>query len=96
MGPSLRDGPRTKVINFWDTAHCTIIEFPDRLTVIDLNGCKRFARETEAELRARYTLKYAPNPLLLGYGPLRNSLYQTPGQQVQAALDADLKRLTDH
>jgi hypothetical protein len=42
-------------IHFLDVGHgdCTVVEFPERLTVIDINNCKSFGKETEAELRRR-------------------------------------------
>jgi competence protein ComEC len=52
-------------IHFLDVGHgdCTVVEFPERLTVMDINNCKSFGKESEAELRKRYTPK-PPNPLL--------------------------------
>jgi beta-lactamase superfamily II metal-dependent hydrolase len=49
-------------IHFLDVGHgdCTVVEFPDRLTVMDINNCKSFGKESEAELRKRY----APKPWL--------------------------------
>jgi competence protein ComEC len=43
-------------IHFLDVGHgdCTIVDVPDRLTMIDINNCKTLARETEAELRNKY------------------------------------------
>lgn len=51
-------------IHFLDVGHgdCTLIEFPGRLTMVDVNNCKTLDRESEAEIRKRY--KSAPNPLL--------------------------------
>lgn len=52
-------------IHFLDVGHgdCTVIEFPDRLTVVDINNCRTLDRESEAELRGRYSK--APNALSL-------------------------------
>lgn len=52
-------------IHFLNVGHgdCTVVEFPERLTVIDVNNCKAFGKESEAELRKRYTPK-PTNPLL--------------------------------
>jgi len=51
--------------HFLDVGHgdCTIVEFPDRLTVVDINNCKTLDRETEAELQNRYR-PHARNPFL--------------------------------
>src|SRR2546427_6511887 len=51
--------------HFLDVGHgdCTIVEFPGRLTVVDINNCKTLDRESESELRNRYRPP-APNPLL--------------------------------
>jgi competence protein ComEC len=59
-------------IHFLDVGHgdCTLIEFPGRLTMVDVNNCKTLDRESEAEIRKRYT-KPAPNPFLAAaLGPL--------------------------
>ena len=52
-------------IHFLDVGHgdCTVVEFPERLTVIDINNCKSFGKETEAELRRR-NQPPPPNPYL--------------------------------
>src|ERR1039458_6275773 len=52
-------------IHFLDVGHgdCTIVDIPDRLTVIDINNCKTLARETETELRNKYKAK-PRNPML--------------------------------
>ncbi|HEV2314956.1 MAG TPA: hypothetical protein VGR94_06600 [Candidatus Acidoferrales bacterium] len=62
-------------IHFLDVGHgdCTIIEFPGHLTMVDVNNCKTLDRESESEVRKRYT-KPAPNPLLAAaLGPLGGS-----------------------
>jgi competence protein ComEC len=43
-------------IHFLDVGHgdCTIIKFPDRLTVVDINNCKTLDKESESEVRGRY------------------------------------------
>lgn len=47
-------------IHFLNVGHgdCTFVEFPDRLTMIDINNCKKLGKESEAELRR----KFAPKP----------------------------------
>lgn len=42
--------------HFLDVGHgdCTIVDIPNHLTVVDINNCKTFAKESEAELRTRY------------------------------------------
>lgn len=57
-------------IHFLNVGHgdCTIIDFPGRLTVVDINNCKAFDREVEAELRNRYTSRPA----------LRNAFFEAP------------------
>lgn len=49
-------------IHFLDVGHgdCTIIDIPNRLTVIDINNCKTLARDTEAQLRNKYESKARP------------------------------------
>jgi competence protein ComEC len=44
-------------IHFLNVGHgdCTIIEFPNRLTVVDINNCKQLAAPTRAELRKKYS-----------------------------------------
>lgn len=62
-------------IHFLDVGHgdCTIIEFPGHLTMVDVNNCKTLDKESESEVRKRYT-KPAPNPLLAtALGPLGGS-----------------------
>ncbi len=44
----------------------TIVDFPDHLTVVDINNCKTLAKESEEELRHKYTPP-APNPFLATY-----------------------------
>jgi competence protein ComEC len=53
-------------IHFLDVGHgdCTIIEFPGRLTVVDVNNCKAFDREIQSEFEHRYKPK--PSFLLPG------------------------------
>ena len=57
--------------HFLDVGHgdCTIIEFPDRLTVVDINNCKTLDRESETEFRHRYKPP-APNPFFAGTASL--------------------------
>jgi len=49
------EGMKFLDIHFLDVGHgdCTMVEFPERLTVIDINNCKSFGKETESELRKR-------------------------------------------
>jgi len=44
-------------IHFLNVGHgdCTFVEFPEHLTMIDINNCKAFGKESEAELRRKYT-----------------------------------------
>jgi len=54
-------------VHFLDVGHgdCTIVEFPERLTVVDINNGKAFDKEIETEFQHRY--KPAPaNPFLAG------------------------------
>jgi competence protein ComEC len=53
--------------HFLDVGHgdCTLIDFPDRLTVVDINNCTILAKESEDELRKRYAPPQ-PNPFLAG------------------------------
>lgn len=43
-------------IHFLNVGHgdCTIIDFPNRLTLVDINNCKILAEPTRAELRKKY------------------------------------------
>ena len=51
-------------IHFLNVGHgdCTIIDFPNHLTVIDINACKTLAKESEEELKRRYAPP-PPSPL---------------------------------
>jgi len=75
------DGAHMKFldIHFLDVGHgdCTVVEFPERLTVMDINNCKALGKDSEAELRRKYTPK--PNPWItaaasagLGGAPFRS------------------------
>lgn len=103
---------RSLKIHFLNVGHgdCTIIDFPGRLTVIDINNCKKLAAETEAELRARYRARRAvptptprPQAVLGGYKPVANPLLGMgplanalyASNAVQQDLDKDVARLTD-
>lgn len=57
----------SREFHFLDVGHgdCTIVDIPNRLTVIDINNCKTLARESETELKNRYR-KDASNPFLRG------------------------------
>jgi beta-lactamase superfamily II metal-dependent hydrolase len=57
-------------IHFLDVGHgdCTIIDFPNRLTVVDINNCKAFDKEMEDEFEHRYKPQFA-NPLLTTPSP---------------------------
>jgi competence protein ComEC len=61
----MSNGMKYVDFHFLDVGHgdCTIVEFPERLTVIDINNCKTLDRESESELKHRYSPP-APNPLL--------------------------------
>jgi beta-lactamase superfamily II metal-dependent hydrolase len=64
--------------HFLDVGHgdCTIVDIPNRLTVIDINNCRTLSRESEAELKSRYQKSAsAANPFL----PARPSLGGTGG-----------------
>lgn len=82
-------------IHFLNVGHgdCTIIEFPDRLTVVDINACKKFAAESETELRKRYRSQYLANPFLAG-GSLA-SMLAGDEQHVKTMLAADSAKLID-
>jgi competence protein ComEC len=43
--------------HFLDVGHgdCSIVDIPDRLTVIDINNCRTLSKESETELRNRYS-----------------------------------------
>lgn len=51
-------------VHFLDVGHgdCTIVEFPERLTVVDINNGKTLDKESESELRNRYKTSVR-NPL---------------------------------
>jgi competence protein ComEC len=94
------EGMRFLDIHFLDVGHgdCTIIEFPGRLTMIDINNCKAFGKESEAELKNKFRPK-APNPLLGPYDPWTSNPYasaQRPslGQIVAQMVEAE-KRLKE-
>lgn len=69
-------------IHFLDVGHgdCTIVDFPDRLTVIDINNCKAFDKEMESEFDHRYRPRFQnlllapppPNPFLVPPPPTPN------------------------
>jgi len=61
-------------IHFLDVGHgdCTIIDFPDHLTVIDINNCKKLAFDSRAEIRHKHRPMVMP---FSGQGPLMNVLY---------------------
>jgi len=76
-------------IHFLNVGHgdCIIVEFPERLTVIDINNCKSFGKTTENELRKR-NKPHETNPLLM-YGLFGNpvqpkSLLQVMTESVEA------------
>ncbi len=54
-------------VHFLDVGHgdCTIVEFPERLTVVDINNGKAFDKEIETEFQRRYK-PAPPNPFLAG------------------------------
>jgi len=63
-------------IHFLDVGHgdCTIVEFPGRLTVVDINNCKTFDKEIADEFNRRYK-PTSPNPLLSpGYSAALSAL----------------------
>ncbi len=80
-------------IHFLNVGHgdCTIIDFPQRLTVVDLNNCRKFGKESEAELRMRRSRQFLPNPFL-GHGPLAG---YDGERALKKALDQDAARLVD-
>lgn len=49
-------------IYFLDVGHgdCTIVDFPGRLTVIDINNCRTFDKEIESEFNNRYKPRLSP------------------------------------
>jgi competence protein ComEC len=69
---------------------CTIVEFPTRLTVVDINSCRTLAKESESELRARHRYSPpAPNPFL--HGPFTAAaalLGGTRSPNLQALIEA--------
>jgi len=70
-------------IHFLNVGHgdCTIIDFPNRLTIVDINNCKTLAAPTRAELRNRY-------------GASWESILGGPGY-ADARVDKDQSRLVD-
>jgi competence protein ComEC len=84
-------------IHFLDVGHgdCTIIDFPNHLTVVDINNCKTLARESEEEIKHKYNPPaVVPNPFLYGLG---GGLPPPPGLTLSAlmkAVEAD-KKLTE-
>lgn len=66
--------------HFLDVGHgdCTIVDIPGHLTVIDINNCKTLAKESETELRNRYSAP-APSPFFMPrYGGLASALGGNP------------------
>jgi beta-lactamase superfamily II metal-dependent hydrolase len=63
-------------VHFLDVGHgdCTIVEFPDRLTVVDINNCKTFDKEIETEFQHRYK----PAPLNPFFGSALSALAAGP------------------
>jgi hypothetical protein len=63
---------RSLNIHFLNVGHgdCTIIDFPDRLTVVDINTCRKLAAETEKELRERYRQRYQQAQLYKSLGSI--------------------------
>src|ERR1700676_1222197 len=69
-------------IHFLDVGHgdCTIVDFPNRLTVVDINNCKAFDKEMESEFDHRYRPRLPtallapppPNPFLIPPPPPTN------------------------
>src|SRR5260370_21312707 len=51
--------------HFLDVGHgdCTIVDIPERLTVIDINNCRTLGKESTDELRRRY-IPRRPDPIL--------------------------------
>lgn len=94
------EGMKFLDIHFLDVGHgdCTIVEFPERLTVIDINNCKSFGKETESELRKRNEPP-AVNPFLALMRPpapphpLGDFLAQM--LEAQRKLQAEKDKLTD-
>jgi competence protein ComEC len=56
--------------HFLDVGHgdCTIVDIPQRLTVIDINNCKTLGKESTEELRRRYTPQHSEPILAPMYG----------------------------
>src|SRR5437868_3142577 len=90
-------------IHFLNVGHgdCTIVDFSDRLTVIDINACKTIAKESEDELKRRYkTPTPLPFPLQLQpppqYDALRSILSGLSGvAQATNPLTGALNRLAE-
>lgn len=51
--------------HFLDVGHgdCTIVDIPDRLTIIDINNCKTLSKESESEIKNKYQ-PASSNPFL--------------------------------
>jgi competence protein ComEC len=66
-------------IHFLDVGHgdCTIVDFPEHFTVIDINNCRTLAKESESELKNKFKPP-APNPFLAGLSALGSPASQRP------------------
>src|SRR5579859_1382155 len=95
LGDGSKEGERMNnlKIHFLNVGHgdCTIIDFPERLTVVDINNCKKLAKESEDELRTRYRIKYTPNPFFpsTAVGSISTAI------KVASSIEQDKARLTD-
>jgi competence protein ComEC len=82
MGTAAAPNLWYREIHFLDVGHgdCTIIDIPERLTVIDINNCKTLARETEAQLKKKYESER--------HSSLVNSMYSGAAQALGGGMQS--------
>jgi competence protein ComEC len=86
--------------HFLDVGHgdCTIVDIPERLTVIDINNCKTLAKESETELKHSYQSPLPlANPFLRPYGTPTSNLLSVLAQMAESEhkLQAAKEKLTN-
>lgn len=92
-------GVWSRDFHFLDVGHgdCTIVDIPERLTVIDINNCKTLAKESETELKHRYQPPllglYGGAASALGGSPLLNAFARVP--ESERKLQAAKEKLTN-
>lgn len=80
MSTTPASNPWYREIHFLDVGHgdCTIVDIPNRLTVIDINNCKTLARSIEEDLRNKYQRNSVLNAMYSGAAQVLGGTNRTP------------------